>query len=119
MPFVRNTSCCGLAELANISGRLRSPEQILHTLLRNKHLFHYYDFYTDHPYELRKGAAFFTSNTTHRNSCFTKFAALVKEKGLGTVTRCRRFRNPNTSHLITLYLWIFDQDALTEYRKNL
>lgn len=88
---IEQTSCCGVHELINI-GDERTAHNVLLEVAK-------YRFYEENPCALY----FFTGVT--RGKYAEALAALIKKEKLGTCTRTRPKKNPNSGNTISAYLW--------------
>lgn len=108
----RGMMCCGLVELAGLSG-YRTPEAAFTDLIENNDMAYDIDDST-----LGGGAAIFTSAGA-RATYGARFAKYIEDNKLGTVTELPRFKNPNTRNAIRTFFWVIDYKAVRKLYKKL
>lgn len=105
-------SCCGVKELANIQFSI-DPEDVL------KHLY-----YTG----FDKRARFFVftqadarnrNGTTTKSTYGVKLSKYIEKYNLGNVTRIGSGSNPNSSNVLTMWVWKINSSAFTKHANKL
>ncbi len=104
MSEVRNTSCCGLQEIAGITEH-NDPKETISLVAQNRYE------------EEDANGAFYFFTDTHEAKNAKKLARYIHMNGLGRVTRSRSKRNPNTGNMLIVFMWALNGPALKKWHK--
>lgn len=114
MPMINRLSCCGVGEITGLS---YTPNQTFRDQLAQilPNVEFCYFLQPKKTFVMRRGAFIFTSAVSEEGDYAEQFAAKITKHKLGKTYALPKFRNPNTSHPITIHVWIVDKTALLAY----
>lgn len=103
---IRHTSCCGLQEIVGIT-ETHNVEHILDVVGDDR--------YNDQ----ESNGAFYVFTDTGTGTHGKRLSEYIHKNKLGTVTRGKAKRNPNTGNMLILFTWALNGPAFRSwYRKR-
>ena len=99
MPELDNLNCCGIKEIVGITGY--KPETILKNIGP--------DWFDDTP------RAYLVFSCQSVEVSGRKLATYIRQNNLGTIARTRCKVNPNSSNLLSVWLWSVNNKTLKEW----
>lgn len=111
-------NCCGVREIALLR-EIRNPESAMKEFLRQIAPEPYY-CYAGEGMRRRDKFRYVIFTATKTGKYGTRFAKLIEDEKLGTLISTDYNKNPNTGHLVKVWVWTVDHEALKAWKaKNM